>query len=43
VLVTAGAQVAFFNAVRYLTVPVALLPEYTGLAFVIGWVWLVRR
>jgi drug/metabolite transporter (DMT)-like permease len=43
VLAMAGVQVAFFNAVRYLPVPVALLLEYTGPVLVIGWVWLVRR
>lgn len=39
----AGAQGSFFNAVRYLPVPIALLLEYTGPVLVIGWVWLVRR
>jgi drug/metabolite transporter (DMT)-like permease len=39
----AGAQGAFFNAVRYLPVPVALLLEYTSPILVIVWVWLVRR
>lgn len=39
----AGAQGSFFNAVRYLPVPIALLLEYTGPILVIGWVWLVRR
>jgi drug/metabolite transporter (DMT)-like permease len=43
VLAMAGVQVAFFNAVRYLPVPIALLLEYTGPILVIGWVWLVRR
>ncbi|HXV93106.1 MAG TPA: DMT family transporter [Pseudonocardia sp.] len=42
VLAMAGVQVAFFNAVRYLPVPVALLLEYTGPILVIAWVWLVR-
>ncbi|MGE3285458.1 MAG: DMT family transporter [Pseudonocardia sp.] len=42
-LATGGVQVAFFNAVRYLPVPVALLMEYTGPILVVGWVWLVRR
>lgn len=42
-LATAGVQVAFFNAVRYLPVPIALLLEYTGPIIVVGWVWLVRR
>jgi drug/metabolite transporter (DMT)-like permease len=39
----AGVQVAFFNALQYLPVTVALLLEYTGPVLVIGWVWLVRR
>jgi drug/metabolite transporter (DMT)-like permease len=43
VLATAGVQVAYFNAVRYLAVPVALLLEFTGPVLVIAWVWLVRR
>lgn len=42
-LAMAGVQVAFFNAVRYLPVPIALLLEYTGPILVIGWIWLVRR
>lgn len=42
-LAMAGVQVAFFNAVRYLAVPVALLLEYAGPVLVIVWVWLVRR
>jgi drug/metabolite transporter (DMT)-like permease len=43
VLAMALVQVAFFNAVRYLAVPVALLLEYAGPVLVIVWVWLVRR
>jgi drug/metabolite transporter (DMT)-like permease len=42
-LATGGVQVAFFNAVRYLPVPVALLMEYMGPILVVGWVWFVRR
>ncbi|GAA5170159.1 EamA family transporter [Pseudonocardia eucalypti] len=42
-LAMALVQLAFFNAVRYLAVPVALLLEYAGPVIVIGWVWLVRR
>ena len=41
-LAAAGVQVAFFNAVQYLPVTVALLLEYLGPVLVIGWVWLVR-
>jgi drug/metabolite transporter (DMT)-like permease len=43
VLATAGVQVAFFNALQYLPVTVALLLEYTGPILVIAWVWAVRR
>jgi drug/metabolite transporter (DMT)-like permease len=41
-LAMAGVQVAFFNALLYLPVTIALLLEYTGPIVVIGWVWLVR-
>lgn len=43
VLAAAGVQVAFFNALQYLPVAVALLLEYTGPVLVIAWVWAVRR
>jgi drug/metabolite transporter (DMT)-like permease len=36
-------QVAFFNAVRYMPVSIALLLEYLGPVLVIAWVWVVRR
>jgi drug/metabolite transporter (DMT)-like permease len=39
----AGAQVGFFNAVRYLPVGVALLLEYLGIVLVVGWMWAVHR
>ena len=42
-LAVAGVQVAFFNAIRYLPVSVALLLEYLGPVLVIAWVWVVRR
>lgn len=42
-LATGGVQVAFFNALRHLPVPIALLLEYTGPVIVVAWVWLVRR
>ncbi|WP_300018892.1 DMT family transporter [Pseudonocardia sp.] len=42
VLAAAGVQVAFFNALQYLPVAIALLLEYLGPILVIGWVWLVR-
>lgn len=35
----AGAQVGFFNAVRYLPVGVALLLEYLGIILVVFWMW----
>src|SRR5918997_1000260 len=41
-LAVAGAQVAFFNAVRYLPVGVALLIEYSGIVLVVLWMWLAH-
>src|SRR5437764_4142262 len=38
-----GAQVCFFNAVKYVPVGVALLLEYLGIALVVGWMWLRHR
>lgn len=38
-LAVAGAQVGFFNAVRYLPVGVALLIEYSGIVVVVLWMW----
>ncbi|WP_306211129.1 EamA family transporter [Actinoplanes sp. RD1] len=38
-LAVAGAQVGFFNAVRYLPVGVALLLEYSGIILVVLWMW----
>ena len=35
----AGAQVSFFNAVRYLPIGVALLIEYSGIVLVVLWMW----
>jgi drug/metabolite transporter (DMT)-like permease len=43
VLATAGVQVAFFHALLYLPVAVAVLLEFTGPVLVIAWVWAVRR
>lgn len=43
VLAMAGVQVAFFHALQYLPVAVALLLEYAAPVLVIAWVWLVRR
>src|SRR5690348_3027352 len=34
-----GAQVCFFNAVKYVPVGVALLLEYLGIVLVVGWMW----
>jgi drug/metabolite transporter (DMT)-like permease len=42
-LAMGGVQVAFFNALLYLPVAIALLLEFTGPILVIAWVWLVRR
>ncbi|MEO9153741.1 MAG: DMT family transporter [Lapillicoccus sp.] len=39
----AGSQVAYFNAVQYLSVGVALLLEYCGTILVVLWVWLRTR
>jgi drug/metabolite transporter (DMT)-like permease len=36
------AQVAFFNAVRFLPVGVALLLEYQGIVLVVAWMWAVH-
>jgi len=38
-LAVAGAQVGFFNAVRYLPIGVALLLEYLGIILVVAWMW----
>lgn len=35
----AGCQFAYFNAVETLSVAVALLLEYLGVVFVVGWMW----
>lgn len=42
-LAVAGAQVGFFNAVRYLPIGVALLLEFFGIVLVVGWMWVVHR
>ncbi len=39
----AGCQVAYFNAVQYLSVGVALLLEYCGILLVVLWMWLRSR
>ena len=41
-LAVAGAQVGFFNAVRYLPIGVALLLEYLGIILVVAWMWAVH-
>jgi drug/metabolite transporter (DMT)-like permease len=38
-LAVVGAQVGFFNAIRYLPVGVALLLEYLGTFLVVVWLW----
>ncbi|MBX6749864.1 MAG: EamA family transporter [Micromonosporaceae bacterium] len=42
-LAVAGAQVGFFNAVRYLPIGVALLLEFFGIVLVVAWMWVVHR
>lgn len=36
----AGCQLCYFNAIRHMSVAVALLVEYSGLLLVVGWLWL---
>ena len=43
VVAVGGAQVCFFNSVKYVTVGVALLLEYLGIALVVAWMWLRHR
>jgi drug/metabolite transporter (DMT)-like permease len=38
-LAVGGAQLGFFNAVRFLPVGVALLVEYSGIVLVVLWMW----
>ena len=40
VIVIAGGQICYFNAVERLSVGVALLLEYLGTILVVGWLWL---
>jgi beta-glucosidase-like glycosyl hydrolase/drug/metabolite transporter (DMT)-like permease len=40
VVAVAGAQLGYFNAVKHLSVAVALLLEYSGIVLVVGWQWL---
>ena len=42
VLAVAGAQLAFFKAIQYVPVGVALLLEYSGILLVVAWMWLVH-
>lgn len=42
-LAVAGCQLFYFNAVRTLSVGVALLLEYLGLVLVVLWVWIRER
>lgn len=42
IVVVAGCQLAFFNAVAHLSVAVALLIEYSGILLVVGWLWVSR-
>ncbi|HEY9310730.1 DMT family transporter [Williamsia sp.] len=43
VLGVAVVQLSFFNAVRYLDVPIALLCEYSGIILVVVYDWLIRK
>jgi drug/metabolite transporter (DMT)-like permease len=43
IVAVGGAQVCYFNAVKYVPVGVALLLEYLGIALVVGWMWLRHR
>ena len=43
VVAVGGAQVCFFNAVKYVPVGVALLLEYLGIVLVVGWMWIRHR
>lgn len=42
-IAVAGCQLAFFNAVGYMPVGVALLIEFTSPVAVIGWMWLRHK
>lgn len=42
-LAIAGAQVCYFNAVRFLPVGIALLLEYLGIILVVFWMWVRHR
>ena len=39
----AAVQVAYFNAIQYISIGVALLVEYLGVVLVVLWVWLRTR
>ncbi|HET6877762.1 MAG TPA: DMT family transporter [Jatrophihabitans sp.] len=39
VLAVGGAQLFFFEAVQHISVGVALLLEYSGILFVVAWMW----
>jgi drug/metabolite transporter (DMT)-like permease len=42
VLAVAGAQLAFFTAIQYVPVGMALLLEYSGILLVVAWMWVVH-
>jgi drug/metabolite transporter (DMT)-like permease len=42
VLAVALAQLAFFKAIQYVPVGVALLLEYSGILLVVAWMWVVH-
>ncbi|TAM92033.1 MAG: EamA/RhaT family transporter [Jatrophihabitans sp.] len=39
-LAVGGGQLCYFNAVRHMSIAVALLVEYSGTLLVVAWVWL---
>ncbi|MBV9312369.1 MAG: EamA family transporter [Pseudonocardia sp.] len=43
VIAVAGVQLCYFNAVRHMSVGVALLVEYLAPVAVVGWVWVSTR
>lgn len=43
VTATGGAQLCYFNAVRYLPVGTASLLEFTAPIWLLGWFWIVRH
>jgi drug/metabolite transporter (DMT)-like permease len=40
VLAVAGAQLCYFNAIQHLPIAIALMLEYSGVLFVVAWMWI---